>query len=139
MPTYTDVDYTTGTYTVGTTGTYTVCSDNITAASSSTTISPSGIYCVSSLPPSDTTTIAGCLIDEAEIKGAIDKTDKHVDELEQDIEYFNGALKSANDDIDALETLVKKLDTIIKDQNTRINNLTGYAQSLEKRLISIGA
>lgn len=110
---------TTGTYTTGTsttTGTYTY--PNITGTSTIT------------MSPSNLTWTVGQGVE----KEYVEKLEKHIDELEEDIEYFNNKLEEKDATIYTLQHQVTELDKANKTFEAHITYLEGRLQSLEDKI-----
>ena len=108
---------TTGTYTTGTTtGTYTY--PNI-VGTSTITMSPSNLTWT---------------VNEGVEKEYVEKLEKHIDELEEDIEYFNNKLEEKDATIYTLQHQVTELDKANKTFEAHITYLEGRLQSLEDKI-----
>ena len=110
---------TTGTYTTGTsttTGTYTY--PNIIGTSTIT------------MSPSNLTWTVGQGVE----KEYVEKLEKHIDELEEDIEYFNNELEEKNTVIYTLQHQVTELDKAKKTTEMHITYLEGRLKALEDKI-----
>lgn len=68
------------------------------------------------------------------IKEAEERIDKHVDQLEEDIEYFNNKLKELSDKLEYEEAINVEQNTKIKDLENQVSLLDGHINYLEGRL-----
>ena len=113
---------TTGTYTSGTsttTGTYTYPTYPNIAGTSTITMSPSNL----------TWTVG-----QGVEKEYVEKLEKHIDELEEDIEYFNNKLEEKDAVIYTLQHQTTELDKANKTMEAHITYLEGRLQALEDKI-----
>lgn len=113
---------TTGIYTTGTsttTGTYTYPTYPNIAGTSTITMSPSNL----------TWTVG-----QGVEKEYVEKLEKHIDELEEDIEYFNGQLQEKGTLISLLLDEKDKLEKDMSDMNCHIIYLEGRLKALEDKI-----
>ena len=112
---------TTGIYTSGTsttTGTYTYPTyPNI--AGTSVTMSPSNITWT---------------VNQGVEKEYVEKLEKHIDELEEDIEYFNEQLKEKDGMIHHLLDKKNELEKNISDMNSHVIYIEARLQALEDKI-----
>ena len=124
-----------------------------TTTTSSTTISPSITWepdCITTTTvpyyPTPATTITSSihLITEEKIKEYTDKVDQHVDQLEEDIQFFN---EKREEDEKKIDDLIGQLananfrlgekDTQIKNLEHEVSNLKGLVGWLEDTILKI--
>lgn len=130
MPTYTI-----GTYQIG--GLVDYSAATTTAVSSPLTLDTLGSCCCSSIEPIP---VATTLYDKSkEFKESVEKVDKHVDELEQDLEYYNEEHKKQLTKNEELYNLCLELNRLIDVQQKEIAGLTAHVDNLESRLKAVGA
>lgn len=67
-------------------------------------------------------------------KEYIEKLEKHIDELEEDIEYFNKQLEEKNEHINTLESTVEALKNKSTNMDMHITYLEGRLKALEERI-----
>lgn len=101
--------------TTGTTGTYPI-----------RTISPTAV----TMSPTNITWTVGQGVE----KEYIEKLEKHIDELEEDIEYFNNELQEKNDMIYNLLDKKDELEKDMSDMNCHIIYLEGRLKALEDKI-----
>lgn len=115
---------TTGTYTTGTsttTGTYTYPTYPTITGTYPTTVTMS--------PTNITWTV-----DQGVEKEYVEKLEKHIDELEEDIEYFNGQLQEKDTMIHDLLDKKDELEKDMSDMNCHIIYLEGRLKALEDKI-----
>ena len=113
---------TTGIYTSGTsttTSTYTYPTYPNIAGTSTITMSPSNL----------TWTVG-----QGVEKEYVEKLEKHIDELEEDIEYFNNQLEEKDTVIYTLQHQTTELDKANKTMEAHITYLEGRLQALEDKI-----
>ena len=71
------------------------------------------------------------------IKEAEERIDRHVDQLEEDIEYFNNKLKEFADKLEYEEAINVEQSTKIKDLENQVSLLDGHINYLEGRIAAL--
>lgn len=99
---------------------------------STTTTGTTGTYPITriAMSPSNLTWTVGQGVE----KEYVEKLEKHIDELEEDIEYFNNKLEEKDATIYTLQHQVTELDKANKTFEAHITYLEGRLQSLEDKI-----